>query len=283
MSLPAEVESLGGGRLHAIGQLEGLNSGLQGLVPLHPLQVQSVHAGQQVDLPLLFGAGQVGVAQVGDDLVGVQILGVDEGSRIDARQKAAVPGGLTGTVAALVTDGNEGGQVLVFRAQAVSQPGPDAGPVGLNRPCGHHQQSGHVLRKVGMHGVDDAEIVDALSHVGKELADPAAGLAMALELEGRLHQALGLALGLDVHGRGALAVVFLQQRLVVEGVHVGDAAVHQQVDHSLGPGGKVRRLGGQGVAEPRFRGVKRAGVQPAGLVHHGCQSQGTDSRADPAQ
>ena len=215
--------------------------------------------------------------------LGVQILGVDEGSRIDARQKAAVPGGVSGPVAPLVADGNEGGQVLIFRPQAVSQPGSHAGPVGLNRPGGHHQQPGHVLRKVGMHGVDDAEIVDALRHVGKELADPAAGLAMALELEGRFHQALGLALGLDVHGRGALAVVLLQQRLVVEGVHVGDAAVHQQMNHAFGPGRKVRRLGDQGVAEPCFRGQQRAGGQPPGLVHHGCQPQGTNSSADPAQ
>ena len=198
-------------------------------------------------------------------------------------REAAVPGGLSGTVAPLVADGNEGGQVLIFRPQAVSQPGSHAGPVGLNRPGGHHQQPGHVLRKVGMHGVDDAEIVDALRQVGEELADPAARLAMALELEGRLHQALGLAQGLDVHRRGALAVEFLQQRLVVEGVHVGDAAVHQEMNHPLGPGCKVWRLGNQGVAEPCFRGQQRAGAQPPGLVHHGCQSQGTDSRADPAQ
>ena len=179
--------------------------------------------------------------------------------------------------------GDEGGQVLIFRAQAVSQPSAQAGPVGLNRPRVHHQQPGHVLGQVGVHGVDDAEVVDGLGHVGKELADPAAGLAVALKLEGRLHQALGLAQGLDVHCRRALAVVFLQQRLVVESVHVGDAAVHQQVDHPLGSGGKVRGLGNQGVAEPRFRGLQTAGTEPAGLVHHGRQSQGTDSRGDPAQ
>ena len=134
-----------------------------------------------------------------------------------------------------------------------------------------------------MHGVDDAEVVDALGHVGKEFADPAAGLAMALKLEGRLHQALGLAQGLDVHRRRPLAVVFLQQRLVVEGVHVGDAAVHQQMNHPLGPGGEVGRLGNQGVAGARLGGMQPAGPQPPGLVHHGRQSQGTDSRADPAQ
>ena len=134
-----------------------------------------------------------------------------------------------------------------------------------------------------MHGVDDAEVVDALGHVGKELTDPAAGPAVAPEFEGRLHQAFGLALGLDVDGGGALAVVFLQQGLVVEGVHVGDAAVHQQVNHPLGPGCEVRGLGKQGAAEPRFRGPQGVGAQPPGLVHYGCQSQGTDSRADPAQ
>src|SRR5262249_48151608 len=64
-------------------------------------------------------------------------------------------------------------------------------------------------------------------------ADPSAALAVPAEGERALHEVARLARGgLDVAPRvERLAMPSLQRGLVVEGVHLADAAVHEELDH----------------------------------------------------
>ena len=95
---------------------------------------------------------------------------------------------------------------------------------------------GHVC----LHGTDHRDVVDALPDVGKNLTDFDPALTVALELEGRPHNGTGSAFGDQVHAPGEfLAVVFVECRLVVEGIDVGRTAAQEQVNHAFGLGGKV--------------------------------------------
>ena len=75
---------------------------------------------------------------------------------------------------------------------------------------------------------------------GNSSLTQAAALPVLLELPGRL--AAGCRSRLETtfgsRERQRLAVVALEQRLVIEGIHLRRAAVHEQEDHALGPRGK---------------------------------------------
>src|SRR4051794_18628873 len=81
--------------------------------------------------------------------------------------------------------------------------------------------------------MDHADVVEAAREMREELAGPVAGLAMLREAEGGLQQVAGAARN-DARSREGerLAVVALQERLVVEGVHLRRAAVHEQEQHA---------------------------------------------------
>jgi hypothetical protein len=87
-------------------------------------------------------------------------------------------------------------------------------------------------------GHQERQVVDAAGDLGEDAADPSARLAVTLERERALHHLAGCARGrLDVAPRvERLAVATVQLRLVVEGVHLADAAVHEELDHPLRPG-----------------------------------------------
>src|SRR4029079_8342396 len=97
------------------------------------------------------------------------------------------------------------------------------------------------------------------------------------ELPQRLHYPLrrtaGTRVGDDagVVEREHLAVVTRQPRLVVVGIDVTDAALHEQEDDALGAGWKVRRLGREWVGDasvserrPRVQPCQRQRPEPAG-------------------
>jgi hypothetical protein len=82
-------------------------------------------------------------------------------------------------------------------------------------------------------------------HVGKDAAHPAAALAMLLKFKWRFHHGAGTALvaAAVMPKSTLLAVPLFQLRLVVERVHLADAAVHEQLHDraSLWPGDATRR------------------------------------------
>ncbi len=115
---------------------------------------------------------------------------------------------------------------------------------------------GIVIDLLGMHGLDETELVGDFCGVGQEFADPGAALAMARELvnglgegEARLRRGhRGEALALAHAGREFLAVALGERGLVVEGLHLRRPAEHEEIDDALGLGGKV------GVGEESFGG-----------------------------
>ena len=138
-------------------------------------------------------------------------------------------------------------QVLVERAQAVGDPGAQAGPAG-DLVAGLHEGDGRlVVDGVGVHAADEAHVVDHLGRVRQQLADPHAALAVLGELvlrrrDGKPRLAAG-------HGRQPLAladrvgqvlvVPCVHLRLVVVEVDLRRAADHVQIDDVLGLAGEV--------------------------------------------
>ena len=113
---------------------------------------------------------------------------------------------------------DEPGQVLILRAQPVGQPRAHRRTARLNVPGVHHQHRRLVVRDVGLHRADDADVIDDSERCGKISLTSMPRLAVLLERERRLHQRAGLALGRHRTARQRLAVVLRQRRLGVERV-----------------------------------------------------------------
>ncbi len=80
------VEGVGGGALHAKGQLERLNARLQPPVEAR-FAVLLVQLPQQIELPPLHGRGGVRAANVLDQLVDLLVLRIDVRALVHARQE----------------------------------------------------------------------------------------------------------------------------------------------------------------------------------------------------
>ena len=99
-----------------------------------------------------------------------------------------------------------------------------------------------------------------------QLAEVETALAVLLELERRLHQHAGAALGLDLLARQRLAVVLVEHRLGIEAVDLRHATVHEQKDDLPGPGREVGAAAGDGAAGAR---MQSAGLEQRLLDHVG--------------
>ena len=98
-----------------------------------------------------------------------------------------------------------------------------------------------VAGHIGVHSVENAEVVGVTGHVREQFGNPVATLAVLLEGPGRLHQLAALLLGRHLAGVGG------QLWLVVKGVDVRGAAPHAQENDPLGPWREVRFDRCQGV------------------------------------
>ena len=133
-------------------------------------------------LPLLGRGGRV-VADVLDQLLDLGVLGVDVGALVGTRKKRRSP--VLGCHDRIATGahGDEARQVLVFRAQAVSDPGPHARALQAAISAVHQHERRLVVGHVGVHRPNDAQVVDVLlGGPGEELADLDAALAVLLEM-----------------------------------------------------------------------------------------------------
>ena len=95
-----------------------------------------------------------------------------------------------------------------------------------------------MVRDVGVHRANHAQIVGVFGDAGKQLANLDAALAVLLERERRAKGRAGLALGREVQ-RNGLAVVLGELGLRVERVDLRRTTVHKQKNHALGLGGQV--------------------------------------------
>ena len=189
-------------------------------------------------------------------------LGAQQGSLAHGRKVAVgVVDGSSLDPPPLVRQDHEGRQVLVLGAQAVDRPGPQ-GRTARNGKAGVHQEAAHrVAAGVGVERPDHGHVVDAGGQMGKDLGNFDAGLAVPGELEGTPDVDSLFQAAVNAGHRGA--VVAVQGRLGVEGVHLAGRAEHEEKDAGLGLARQVGWLGGQRIAGGPGSG------QQAVLVEHG--------------
>src|SRR5687767_9752092 len=127
-----------------------------------------------------------------------------------------------------------------------------------------------MIRNIGVHGADDAAIVDHTGEIGKRFADFDAALAMALEFERGRHEAGAAALLVKL-AAGLLAFVFFEGGFGIERIDVGGAAVEEKENGALGARpnhGVARRfLRGEHLRSERAREAKHAEAGAHAVEH----------------
>ena len=165
-------------------------------------------------------------------------------------------------------DGDKAGEVFIFRAESVSDPAShrradEIGGAGVEEES--RRAVGHSL---GVHGVDEAKVIDVLGNVRKEAADPTTGLAVLFEIpEGLKELALALfskGVFADADEVEGLSVAFDEFGFVVEGIDMAGAPGHEEEDDALGAAGK----------DGKFR---RELIILGGLAKEGGERKGTEA------
>ena len=138
---------------------------------------------------------------------------------------------------------------------------------------------------VGVHRADHHHVVDALGDVGEKLAHLGAAFAVLGKLKGGPERRAGGPFGFEMAAVERLPVQLGEQRLGVERVHVGRAAVCKKMDHPLGTprkmghprgsttgsrGGPHRSLGGR-----LERGKAEQAKTHAAALKHGAAGKRT--------
>ena len=100
------------------------------------------------------------------------------GAPLPLGQRLAVPG----------NHHDEGGQVLVDRPQPIGDPRAQARPARELKPGLRKRHRRIVIDLLGVHRLDEAQVVDHLGGVRQQLADPGARLPVLRELEDRLRR-----------------------------------------------------------------------------------------------
>ena len=95
-----------------------------------------------------------------------------------------------------------------------------------------------MVRNVGIHRVDDCNIVNVTCGVFENLANVSSVFAILFELVRRSHGDAGFALCFQFE-RKRLAISFLQFGFVVKGVDLRGPTIHEQVNDAFGFSGKV--------------------------------------------
>ena len=139
---------------------------------------------------------------------------------------------------------HKAGQILILRAQTVRHPATDRWANKVRRAGVQEKRRGTVSHALGVHRLDEAQIVHQLGRVGEQLGNVLPALAVLLEVPQRLHE-LSLALfakrpEADTGEVVVLAVIAIQLRLVVVGIHMARAAGHEKENHALGSRRKHR-------------------------------------------
>ncbi len=138
--------------------------------------------------------------------------------------------------------GNEGRQVLIVAAEAVAEPGPEAGADLSSVAAVHEQKRKLVTGGIGVGGANNGDVVNALGNVREEVADLNPALAILAELERRRQSGAGFSFGGQIAAGKFFAGVLGEHRLGIEGIDVGWPTVEEDVNNMLGLGGKVGRL-----------------------------------------
>ena len=123
---------------------------------------------------------------------------------------------------------------------------------------------------IGVHRTNDADVIDALTDVRKQIADFDSGFAVLLEFERGHQQAAGLSFRFQIRCRGTLPVILGKRRLRVERIDLRWSAVHEEVNDVLRSGREVSRLWSQRARRICIRGARQRSVlsQNSGQAEH---------------
>ncbi len=208
--------------LHAEAELHRGDDGLEGFILGAERGMLAVHRLDEVELAALERGGQVIAGDIRDRGLG-HVLAIDpeRGARVDGGEESArIDLRFRGVEA------DEAGQVLVFGAEPVADPRAEAGALAEPVAGVELVEALGVVAGVGVHAVEEAELVGVLRGLGHQLGDPESALAMLGEIE---------------DGTGMLLVSGL--RFVIEGVELGGAAAHAEEDDPFRPGREAGELG----------------------------------------
>ena len=248
--LAADVERLHGPLLHAESGLHGFDLAFQFGIAVMAVEVQTVQLAEQIELLALLLLRELRVFDVGDELVNLHVSGDNAGRLKFGGEEAVAPESGTDDDLWTGPQDNVAGQVVVFTAQTIKQPGAHRRTNGLDVARVHLQQRRLVVRHVGLHRANDAAIVNYPPEVRQRLAHFNAAPAAGMEFVRRRHKARAFALLVEFAG-GLLAFVFVQRGLGIERVNLRRSAVQKEENDPFGARREMRRprggVGEQGV------------------------------------
>ena len=191
---------------------------------------------------------------------GALVGGGEEGGSVVA-WSAFVGGGI---------HGDEGGQVFVVAAQAVADPGTHRRADQVGGAGVEEEGGGTVGNALGVHAVDETEIIDVPGDFGEQGGGPAPALAVSGKFPERLEDFAFL----DFPGAGDPEFDFLavggdEIGLVVEGIDLARATLHEKENHAAHPGDRSARREGEGPGG--------SGRGPAGLTENSGGGQGSEA------
>ncbi len=260
LGFAGEVHQVGGGRLHAVGHLEGgdargdlgVADGAETLLVEPVDDVEGIALGGVVDA--------LGIAEEEDGFG----AGAEEGAAVGGGEEPGAPvGGSAGGTLAASGEDDVGGEIAGFATEPVGGPGAEGRAAELLGTGVEEDLGGGVVEGVRVHRLHDAEFVGDGGDVGDELGEFGSGAAVAGELEagseeGGVRVDEGGPVTLEEFGGGKLAVPLRELGLVVEQLEMAGCAGHEEEDDALGAGSEM------GLA--RREGIQRGGGSaPAGL------------------
>ena len=154
-----------------------------------------VQAFEEVELCALVGQRDTIVANIFDQFLDLRVLRIDVHAFVHTRQEARLPVLRFLNRVSVRAHGDERGQVLILAAQAVAQPGTQAGPDLPRFATVHEEQRRLMVWHVGVHRANEADVVDRTRRVAKQVADFDAALPVFAELERRRERGAGRSLG----------------------------------------------------------------------------------------
>src|SRR5437868_3120711 len=106
--------------------------------------------------------------------------------------------------------------------------------------------------RVRRHGMQKGDVIHRGAEMRKEVTDPFSALAVLFELPFRPDYAAFFALAAAAEGgdRHGFAVQRIERRLVIEGIDLAWATVHEEENDALCLRRKVRRFGRERIAQP---------------------------------
>ena len=142
---------------------------------------------------------------------------------------------LNSTVAQSGLDGHKSRQVLIFTTKAIAHPRPHTGSHKGIRTRVDFQQ-GSTMGFIGsMNGFDQTKLIRHLCDMWKEFTDPLSALSMATKGPRTRHEMPGLGELNTGFGKWEwLVMISSQKRLVVEGIDMRRASMHEKENHPLG-------------------------------------------------